>query len=93
MTSPHGSSICLAVSLRLCILAPTRRRTVASRHLVCESCSCGMQFDSSGCTHSWTEMTGSTRVFTCRGCRKVARLVGEVEDLRKPEYDGYGTGS
>ena len=28
-------------------------------------------------------MTGGVRVFTCRGCREVARLVGEVEDLRK----------
>ena len=28
-------------------------------------------------------MTGGAHVFTCRGCREVARLVGEVEDLMK----------
>ena len=30
----------------------------------------------------WAEMKGST-VFKCKGCTEVARLVGEVEDLRK----------
>ena len=28
-------------------------------------------------------MAGGVRVFTCRGCREVARSVGEVEYLRK----------
>ena len=28
-------------------------------------------------------MLGGTRVFACKGCREVARLVGEVEDLRQ----------
>ena len=28
-------------------------------------------------------MAGGARVFTCSGCREVARLVGEVEDLRE----------
>ena len=28
-------------------------------------------------------MRESTSVFTCKGCTEVARLVGEVEDLRK----------
>ena len=28
-------------------------------------------------------MRKSTSVFTCKGCTEVARLVGEVEDLRK----------
>ena len=28
-------------------------------------------------------MAGGARVFTCRGCREVARLDGEVEDFRK----------
>ena len=34
-----------------------------------------------GCTNSWAEMRGGTCVFTC--CREVARLVGEVEDIRQ----------
>ena len=54
-----------------------------SRHLVCGNCSSWIQFDSSGCTISWAEMRKSTSVFTCKGCTEVARLVGEVEDLRK----------
>ena len=41
-----------------------------------------MAFDSSGCTNSWAEMIGGTCVFVCKGCREVARLVQEVEDIR-----------
>ena len=51
-------------------------------HLVCCDCSCWIQFDTSGCTLPWAEMKGST-VFKCKGCTEVARLVGEVEELRK----------
>ena len=58
------------------------KKAVANRHLVCCDCSCWIQFDSSGCTIPWAEMKGST-VFKCKGCTEVARLVGEVEDLRK----------
>ena len=60
-----------------------RRKAVASRHLVCGNCSSWIQFDSSGCTIYWAKMRESTSVFTCKGCTEVARLVGEVEDLRK----------
>ncbi len=28
-------------------------------------------------------MRGGTCVFTCKGCREVTRLVGEVEDVRQ----------
>ena len=54
---------------------------MASRYLVCCDCSCWIQFDTSGCTIPWAEMKGST-VFKCKGRTEVARLVGEVEDLR-----------
>ena len=59
-----------------------RGRPIASRHLVCGTCSSWVSFDSSGCTNSWAEMRGGTCVFTCKGCREVSRLVGEVEDIR-----------
>ena len=59
-----------------------RGRPIASRHLVCGTCSSWLQFDTLGCTIPWAEMKGST-VFTCKGCTEVARLVGELEDLRK----------
>ena len=59
-----------------------RGRPIASRHLVCGTCSSWLQFDTLGCTIPWAEMKEST-VFTCKGCTEVARLVGEVEDLRK----------
>ena len=42
----------------------------------------GIWFDTSGCTIPWAVRKGST-VFKCKGCTEVARLVGEVEDLRK----------
>ena len=47
------------------------------------TCSSWVQFDSSGCTNSWAEMRGGTCVFTGKGCREVAMLVGEVEDIRQ----------
>ena len=59
-----------------------RGRPIASRHLVCGTCSSWLQFDTLGCTIPWAEMKGST-VFKCKGCTEVARLVGGVEDLRK----------
>ena len=58
------------------------KKAVANRHLVCCDCSCWIQFDTSECTIPWAEMKGSI-VFKCKGCTEVARLVGEVEYLRK----------
>ena len=63
-------------------MAPSRRKGIAIRHLVCVTCSSWMDFNSSVCTNSWAEMQGGTCVFACKGCREVARRVGEVEDLR-----------
>ena len=63
-------------------MAP-KGRAPASRHFVCASCSSLVQFDSSGCTKSWAEMSRRACAFTCKGCREVARLVGEVGDLRQ----------
>ena len=60
-----------------------RGRPVANKHVVCGTCSSWVEFVSSGCTNSWAEMRGGTCVFTCKGCREVARLVGEVEDIRQ----------
>ena len=42
-----------------------------------------MQFDTSGCTKSWAEMSRGAYAFTCKGCRQAARLVGELRDLRQ----------
>ena len=58
------------------------RIAVANRHMVCCDCSCWIQFETLGCTIPWAEMKGST-VFKCNGCTEGARLVGEMEDLRK----------
>ena len=60
-----------------------RGRPVANKHVVCGTCSSWVEFVSSGCTNSWAEMRGGTCVFTCKGCREVTRLVGEVEDIRQ----------
>ena len=57
-----------------------RGRALASRHLICASCSSWIPFNSSGCTNSWAEMRG---VFTFNGCTDVTRLVGEVGELRQ----------
>ena len=63
-------------------MAP-RGKALARRHLICASCSSWIPFDSSCCTNSWAEMTGTACVFTCKGCTEVTRLVGEVGDLRQ----------
>ena len=56
---------------------------IASRHLVCASCSSWVQLGSSGCTNSWAEMSRGASALTCKGCRQVARLVGEVGYIRQ----------
>ena len=58
-------------------------RALPSRHLGCASCSSWVQFDRSGCTKSWAEMSRGACACTCKGCREVVSLVGEVGDLRQ----------
>ena len=60
-----------------------RRRQVASRHLVCASCSSWIQFDSSGCDTSWAETREGSFTFTCKGCKRVEFLVRELAELRE----------
>ena len=62
---------------------PPKKRPPPSRYLVCASCSSWIQFDSSGCTKSWVEMSRGDCAFTCKGCRQAARLVGELGYLRR----------
>ena len=50
---------------------------------MCACCSSWIQFDTSGCTKSWAEMSRGACAFTCKGCRLAARLVGELRDLRQ----------
>ena len=61
-----------------------RRRGVASRHLVCASCSSWIQFDSSGCDTAWADTRGGgSFTFTCKGCKRVEFLVRELAELRE----------
>ena len=61
-----------------------RRRGVASRHLVCASSSCWIQFDSTGCDTAWAETRGGgSFTFTCKGCKRVEFLVRELAELRE----------
>ena len=60
-----------------------RRRKVASRHLVCASCSSWIQFDSSGCDTAWAETREGSFTFTCKGCKRVEFLVRELAELRE----------
>ena len=59
-----------------------RRRGVASRHLVCASCSSWIQFDSSGCDTAWAETRGGGGSFTFT-CKRVEFLVRELAELRE----------
>ena len=60
-----------------------RRRGVASRHLVCASCSSWIQFVSSGCDTAWAETRGDSFTFTCKGCKRVEFLVRELAELKE----------
>ena len=60
-----------------------RRRQVASRHLVCASCSSWIQFDSSGCDTAWAETREGSFTFACKGCKRVEFLVRELAELRE----------
>ena len=62
---------------------PPKRRPPPSRHVVCACCSSWIQFDTSGCTKSWAEMSKGACAFTCKGCRQAAGLVGELRYLRQ----------
>ena len=72
-------------------MAPSkiRGRPIATRHLVCGTCSSWVEFVSFGCTNSWADMRGGTCVFECKGCRRVARLV--QADYGNHEEDGPRT--
>ena len=62
-----------------------RRRGVASRHLVCASCSSWIQFDSSGCDTAWAETGGGgvASLLYCKGCKRVEFLIRELAELRE----------
>ena len=60
-----------------------RRRRVASRHLVCASCSSWIQFDGSGCDTAWAETREDSFTFTCKGCKRVEFLFKELAELRE----------
>ena len=62
---------------------PPKKIHPPSNHLVCACCSSWIQFDTSGCTKSWAEMSRGACAFICKVCRQAARLVGELRDLRQ----------
>ena len=63
-------------------MVPAMKAMVPAKEILNKNPASWIQFDTSGCTIPWAEMKGST-VFKGKGCTEVARLVGEVEDLRK----------
>ena len=68
-------------------MAPSRRRIVDSRHLVCGNCASWVQHESSGCEKKWADTRGDGFVFTCKECTDVAALVKEVEGMRQMVED------
>ena len=64
-------------------MAPSVRRVVASRHLVCGNCGSWIQHESSGCGKAWAETRGDGVEFTCKGCTEAAALVKEVLELKQ----------
>ena len=77
----------LAISPVISVLLPTRRKVVASRHLVCGNCRSWIQFESSGCGRTWADTRGESFAVTCKGCTEVTALEREVEGLRQMVED------
>ena len=64
---------------------------MATRHLICGSCSNWVDFVKSGCEKSWAEDQADSFSFECWGCTKMKELVGRAEAAHCGN-GGKGTG-
>ena len=68
-------------------MAPSWKKVVARRHLVCGNCASWVHYETSGCEKKWADTRAEGFEFTCKGCTEVAVLVKEVSGLKQMMED------
>ena len=68
-------------------MAPSWKKVVARRHLVCGNCASWVHYETSGCEKKWADTRAEGFKFTCKGCTEVAVLVKEVSGLKQMMED------
>ena len=68
-------------------MAPSWKKIVARRHLVCGNCASWVHYETSGCEKKWADTRAEGFEFTCKGCTEVAVLVKEVSGLKQMMED------
>ena len=68
-------------------MAPSWKKVVARRHLVCGNSKSWVHYETSGCEKKWAATRPVGFVFTCKGCTEVAVLVKEVSGLKQMMED------
>ena len=63
-------------------MAPSWKKVVARRHLVCGNCASWVHYETSGCEKKWADTRADGFEFTCKGYTEVAVLVKEVPGLK-----------
>ena len=68
-------------------MAPSWKKVVARRHLVCGKCASWVHYETSGCEKKWADTRAEGFEFTCKGCTEVAVLDKEVSGLKQMMED------
>ena len=68
-------------------MAPSWKKVVARRHLVCGNCASWVHYETSGCEKKWADTRAEGFEFTSKGCTEVAVLVKEVSGLKQMMED------
>ena len=68
-------------------MAPSWKKVVARRHLVCGNCASWVHYETSGCEKKWADTRAEGFEFTCKGCTEVAVLDKEVSGLKQMMED------
>ena len=68
-------------------MAPSWKKVVARRHLVCGNCASWVHYETSRCEKKWADTRAEGFEFTCKGCTEVAVLVKEVSGLKQMMED------
>ena len=68
-------------------MAPSWKKVVARRHLVCGNCASWVYYETSGCEKKWADTRAEGFEFTSKGWTEVAVLVKEVSGLKQMMED------
>ena len=60
-------------------MAPSWKKVVARRHLVCGNCASWVHYETSGCEKKWADTRAEGFEFTCKGYTEVAVLLKKCQ--------------